>query len=248
MATCVFEHSDRTGIDRLGEVLRDHGQKLEIIRAHREEPIPVDLDGIDAIVICGGPQSPDDDSLPWLKKEMDLLRLAHGASLPIVGICLGCQILARALGGEVALLEDGVEWGFHEIELTPAGREDPLFAGLPWRSMQLSAHRYHVKTSPPAARVLASSKRTPIQAWGLGLRTYGMQYHPEAYPETVERWADDEPETLEEAGLTREQLRRQVEEHYPTFARLAQRLFESMALMLMPVDRRYVGAIRDLHH
>jgi GMP synthase-like glutamine amidotransferase len=248
MATFIFEHSDRTGAERLGEVLRDHGQKLQIIRAHRDEAIPTDLDGIDAIVICGGPQSPVDDSLPWLKKEMDLLRLAHGASLPIVGICLGCQVVARALGGEVALLDGGVEWGFHEVTLTPAGREDPLFAGLPWRSMQISAHSYHVQTAPPGARVLASSQRTPIQAWGLGLRTYGIQYHPEAYPETVERWADDEPETLEEAGLTREQLRRQVEEHYPAFARLAQRLFDAMALLLMPLDRRYVGAIKDLHH
>jgi GMP synthase (glutamine-hydrolysing) len=248
MATCVFEHSDLTGVDRLGEVLRDHGQKLEIIRAHHDEPIPVDLDGIDAIVICGGPQSPLDDSLPWLKKEIDLLRLANGTSLPIVGICLGCQVLARALGGEVALLDAGVEWGFHEVTLSPAGREDPLFAGLPWRSMQLSAHRYHVKTAPPGARVLASSRHTPIQAWALGLRTYGIQYHPEAYRETVERWADDEPGTLEEVGLTRQQLHRQVEEHYLTFARLARRLFESMALMLMPVDRRYVGAIKDLHH
>jgi GMP synthase (glutamine-hydrolysing) len=248
MATFIIEHSDRTGSDRLGEVLRDHGHRLEVIGAHRGEAIPTDLDDIDAIITCGGPQSPLDDDLPWLRPEMGLLRLAHEAARPVVGICLGCQILARALGGEVAPLECGIEWGFHELTLSGAGREDPLFAGIAWRSMQLHAHRFQVKTAPPGARVLASSMRTPIQAWGLGLRTYGIQYHPEAYARTIEAWADEEPQALEEAGLRRQQLADQIAEHYDAFARLADRLFNSMALLLMPLDRRYAGAIKDLHH
>ena len=127
----------------------------------------------------------------------------------------------------------------------PAG---PLFAGIAWRSIQLHWHRYQVTTVPPGGRVLAFSELTKVQAWALGLRTYGIQYHPETFPETLERWADDEPEGLLQGGLTRSQLRASTEEHYPTSARLADRLFESMALLVMPLDRRYAGIVKDLHH
>jgi GMP synthase (glutamine-hydrolysing) len=251
MATLVIEHSDVTGSDRLGEILRDHAHRLVVIKAHQGEAIPADLDGIDALVSCGGPQSPLDDSLDWLEPEMNLLRLAHEAELPVVGLCLGCQLLARALGGEVAPLDaaDGptIEAGWHPVKLSPVGREDPIYVGIAWESMQLHWHRFHVTTPPPGARVLASSARTPVQAWTLGLRTYGLQYHPESFAHTLEAWADDDPAALEEAGITREQLRADTEQHYPAFERLAKRLFEAMTLLLMPVDRRY-GLVKDLHH
>jgi GMP synthase (glutamine-hydrolysing) len=251
MATLILEHSDVTGSDRFGEILRDHAHRLNVIQAHRGEAIPTGLEGVDAVVCCGGPQSPLDDELDWLGPEMNLLRLAHEAELPVVGLCLGCQLLARALGGEVRQFDssDGatIEAGWHEVKLTPVGREDPIFAGIAWNSMQLHWHRFHVVRPPEGARVLASSALTPVQAWALGLRTYGIQYHPESFPHTIESWADDDPAALEEAGLTRSQLRADTEKHYPHFARLAQRLFESMMLLMMPVDRRY-GLVKDLHH
>jgi len=270
MATLIIEHSDSAGSGRFGEVLRDHGHRLEIVRVRRGDAIPADLAGIDAIVACGGPQSPTDDTHSWLAPEMDLLRMAHETSLPVLGLCLGCQVLARALGGDVGPLEpqdlqhhrddaarptpaateppeSGVECGWHEVTLTAVGREDPIFAGISWKSMQMHWHRYHVTTPPPGARLLARSAATPVQAWSLGLRTYGIQYHPEAYVQTIERWTDEEPETLEQVGLTREVLCRDTDRYYPVFARLARRLFESMALLLMPLDRRY-GIAKEIHH
>ena len=245
MATLILEHSDLAGSGRLGEVLRDHGHRLKVVRAHRGDPVPDDLDGIDAIVSCGGAPAPDDDSIEWIGQEMDLLRAAHAAALPIVGICMGCQVLARALGGEVAKLEAGIDCGWTEVRLTPVGREDPVFAGIAWKGMQISWHRYHVSKPPDGARVLASSARTPVEAWALGLRAYGFQYHPEATPDVLESWADDEPQALEEAGITRERLREETRKHYATSARLAERLFGTIALCVMPLDRRYAGAGHD---
>ena len=248
MAILVFEHSSRTGVQRLGAKLRHYGHRLRYVRRHLDEPIPADLDDIDGIICCGGTQSANDDSLPWLKPEMHLLKQAHEREMPVVGLCLGSQILARALGGEVSTLGDGPEVGWHEVKLTPAGREDPLHAGIAWTSMQAHYHHDGVSELPPGARLLASSQRCKVQTWALGLRTYGFQYHPEIELETMDLFAQEDPEALAAAGLTRDELRSQTETHFPACARLTDRLFENIALLLMPVERRYMGLVRDLHH
>ena len=248
MATLVIEHSDTTGSDRLGEILRDHGHPLKVVQVHRGEALPPDLDDIDSIVACGGPQSPLDDNLPWIDQEIELLRMAHETDRSIVGLCLGCQLLARALGGEVSPLENGIEWGWHEVSLTPVGREDPVYSGIAWKSMQLHAHRFHVSQPPAGARVLARSEITPVQAWASGLRTYGFQYHPESYRSTIEAWMAQDPQDVQEVGLTPDEVRQRTDEHFPAFERLAERLFRQVALILMPVDRRFAGLAKDLYH
>ena len=256
MAVIILEHSPLTGALRLGEKLLGYGQHLQVIKLHEGHRLPDDLKEVDGVIAAGGPQSPADDSVPWLADEMALLRAAHEAQLPVVGLCFGCQILGRALGGEVGPLGGGesdessstIELGWHEVRLTPASREDPIYAGIAWQSQQLHWHRYQLTELPPGARLLASSKLCRVQAWALGLRTYGFQYHPEVYPETIESWTDDGPQDLAEAGITRDELKRQTEKQYPGFARLADRLFERISLVLMASDRRYAGLTKDLHH
>lgn len=247
MAILVLEHSDRTGAMRLGRTLRNYGHRIRTVSLHRGEAIPVDLDDVDGIITCGGPQSAYDDSLPWLEPQMELLRAAHAADMPMVGLCLGCQILARALGGGVTRM-DRPEIGWHEVKLTPVGREDPMFAGIAWDSMQAHWHNDHVSKLPPGARLLASSERCKVQAWGLGLRTYAFQYHPEIEPGTMDAFISDEPDALSRAAISADELRRETERRYPAFQRLSDRLFESIALFLMPVDRRFRGLVKDLHH
>ncbi len=248
MAILVFEHTTRTGIQRLGRTLSHYGHRLRLVRRHLNDPIPADLDDIDGIVSCGGPQSANDDSLPWLEPEMALMRQAHEREMPVVGLCLGSQILARALGGEVDTMSDGPEVGWHEVALTPVGREDPIHAGIPWRSIQAHFHYDCVTELPPGAKLLASSDCCKVQAWTAGLRTYAFQYHPEIDFETMDSVAEDDPELLSKTGIAREQLRQETDAHYPAFERLTNRLFENIALLLMPVDRRYRGLVKDLHH
>jgi GMP synthase (glutamine-hydrolysing) len=243
----VFEHSPSTGALRLGEVLRDYGHRLRFVSLHRDEPVPADLDDVDGVVTTGGPQSPSGDE-PWIEAELRYLREAHEAGLPVVGICLGNQLLARALGGEVGPLDGGIELGWHDVTLTPVGAEDPLHAGIPWTSLQVHWHSHQVTEVPAGARVIAASGRCAVQAWALGLRTYGIQYHPEVFPQTLETWAAEEPAALDEAGIKLDLLRSQTKEFYPPFARLRDRLFESMALFLLPADRRNQGLVKDLHH
>ncbi len=250
MAIIVLEHSESAGCRRLGATLRDHGHRLRVIEVHDSGSVPVGLHDVDGVISCGGPQSLQANA-PWLDREMDLLRAAHAAALPVVGICLGSQILGQALGGEVGRVEGGdggIELGWHEVCLTEVGREDPILSGQPWRSMQVHWHREHLQTPPPGGRVLACSQRSPVQAWALGLRTYGFQYHPEVDETSVECWAAQEPQALQEARITIERLREETRCYYPAFKRLSDRLLELIALYLMPADRRIAGLARDLHH
>ncbi|MCI0365351.1 MAG: type 1 glutamine amidotransferase [Phycisphaerales bacterium] len=248
MSILIFEHSDSAGSERLGETLRDYGHRLNVLRLHDGDDVPPDLDNVDGIITCGGPQSAYDDSIAWLAPQMSLLRQARQIDMPIVGLCLGSQILARALGGVVEKLPGGIEFGWHQVTLNALGREDVIHTGIAWTSLQFQHHRDHVSKLPPGGRLLSSSARCKGQAWSHGLRTYGFQYHPEITIETIERWVQEEPEALQEAGITPDQLPQQTERFYPAFARLADRLFESIALFLMPVDRRYQGLVKDLHY
>ncbi len=247
MALVILQHGPTAGAMRLGATLRDYGHRLRVIELHAGEPVPRNLDDTDGILSTGGPMSANAES-PWIEPELELLARADEASLPVIGLCLGSQVLARALGGQVAPMEGGIELGWHEVTLTPVGAEDPLHAGIAWTSMQFHWHSDHVSVAPEGARVLAKSAGCPIQAWARGLRTYGFQYHPEVYADTVETWAAEHPEDLVQAGVTLDDLRAQTRTHFDVFERLSRRLFESIALLLMPSDRRYQGLVKDLHH
>ncbi len=247
MAIVILEHSPSTGAMRLAAALRDYGHRLRVIKLHAGAAVPADLDDTDGIVSTGGTYSAN-GSEPWMEPEMKLLAMADETQLPVIGICLGSQLLARALGGEVGPMEGGIELGWHEVALTPAGAEDPLHAGIAWTSMQFHWHQDQVTKVPDGARVLATSQRCQAQAWACGLRTYGFQYHPEVYADTAAAWAARHPDDLLKAGITLEELKTRTAEHYRVFERLSCRLFESIAMLLAPSDRRYQGLVKDLHH
>lgn len=246
MSILVVEHSPNFGAGILGRTLRDFGHRLHIVRADRGDPLPPDLDGLSGIVSCGGPQSAY-GSEPWLAREIALLRDAHGAGVPVVGLCLGAQLLAAALGGEVRKSATP-EVGWFEVGLTAIGREDPLYAGIAWKSMQFCWHFDEVASLPEGARVLASSERCGVQSFAVGLFSYGFQYHFEWDRAIIELELRECAEELRAAGANENAIRLGLESHGPAAERLARRLAESIALLLMPVDRVNRGVPRDLHH
>lgn len=248
MAMLVLQHSDTANAGRLTAMLRDGGHRLRVLDVHRGDALPPDLDDVDGIISCGGYPSANDNSLPWLSREMELLQEAHQAEIPVLGLCLGCQILARALGGEVADLDSGIELGWHPVQLTHAGMNDPVHAGVGWSTVMFHWHREQVVKLPQGANALAKSARTAVQSWSLGLRTYAFQYHPEVVPEDIARWSEESPDDLSEAGMTAEELLLQAETHYAAFHRVSMRIFEQFALLVAPVDRRFAGLAKDLHH
>ncbi|MEM1072479.1 MAG: type 1 glutamine amidotransferase [Planctomycetota bacterium] len=233
----VLQHGP-IGAVRLGATLRDHGFKLDIRRvAHptSPDPVPGDLDDVHAIVTLGGPQSAATDSFGWMDREMELLRAAHEAELPVVGICLGHQLIAKALGGSVERMETP-EWGFGKVSLPVPAQTESLLAGIPWDSMQFQTHHDHVTELPPGAVCLGSSQACPVQIFKAGHRTLGFQFHLEVDVEAIRRFASMEPELMAAAGVSEADIEAQVQQHYARFAQIADRLCVNMATFLFPFD------------
>ncbi len=240
MPIIVFQHFDQGLPGRLGLTLRDHGFKLDIRRLDHGDPIPVDYDDVDAVVSLGGPQNVG-ESHAWMQPEMDYLKGAHARALPIVGICLGHQMIAAALGGKVSRMA-APELGLVDVNITPPGQTDAVLAGIAWRSPQFQSHACEVTELPPDSVVLASSARCKVQAFRAGMRTYGFQYHFELDRESCNEYMAMESQAdLAAAGVTMEGYRLSMDKSYEMFARLADRLCVNLATLLIPRVASKVG-------
>lgn len=152
-----------------------------------EGPLPEPVSAYDAaIAFGGGMQADEDDRYMWLRPSVEILAQALQARVPMLGLCLGGQMLARAAGGAVGPAPQA-ECGFDQVQLTDAGEEDPLFAGQPRTLRVFQWHSYSFDL-PPKATALA---RSPVclQAFRVGDRAWGLQWHPEVTAETVLDWA-----------------------------------------------------------
>lgn len=250
MAIIVLQHSDLGGPGRLGMTLRDHGHRLDIRRPDKagDGAIPADFDNVDGVVALGGPQDVDGDRSrwPWMTREMEFLAEAHARQLPVIGLCLGHQMLAAALGGEIAPMP-APECGFCDLDITPPGQIDPILAGLRWRSPQFQSHAREVAKAPPGASVLASSAKCKVQAMRAGLRTYSFQFHFELDRAGVDAYARHDASTgfLGRAGLNADTVMKQADAQYAVYARLSDRLCVNLATHLMPPGLR-VGLGPDM--
>ncbi|MEP7175377.1 MAG: type 1 glutamine amidotransferase [Gemmatimonadales bacterium] len=188
MRIVVFQHlaCEHPGIWR--DFLREDGADVTTVELDEGDALPA-LDGTDALLVFGGPMNVDEhDRFPWLAGETVAIREAALGGLPILGVCLGAQLLARALGARVTR-NPAPEVGLLEIGLTDAGAADPLFTGWP---RQVPVVQWHSDTFalPEAATLLATSPACRHQAFRYGPRAYGLQFHPEVTADMVEEWAE----------------------------------------------------------
>jgi len=235
----VLQHHPLEHPGSLRACLAERGIAWRAVRLDAGEEVPP-LAGYDALWVMGGPQDVwQEGRYPWLGPEKVAIREAVERGMPYLGVCLGHQLLADALGGEVAPMTSGAEIGVREVELTAAGESDPLLGGAGPRLACLQWHAAEVTCAPAGAAILARSPASAIQAIRVGERAYGLQFHVEATEETVPDWAGIPayrralerglgPGELE--GFEAEAKRRAGE-----FARSARRLFERfLALMGAP--------------
>ncbi|MEU4291591.1 type 1 glutamine amidotransferase [Kribbella sp. NPDC026596] len=195
----IIENDPGSGPGRLLDWLGARGFSPVIVRAWADEPIPHRADGHAALILLGGGLLPDaDDTSPWLKAERELLRATteHGR-VPVLGICLGAQLLAHTFGGEVRGKYGLPEKGVTELHLLPGATEDPLLAGLPATVRAIESHQDQITRLPADAVPLMSSERCPHQMLRIG-RSWGVQFHPEVGADRVRRW---DPERLRSLGF-----------------------------------------------
>ncbi|WP_182111301.1 MULTISPECIES: type 1 glutamine amidotransferase [unclassified Actinotalea] len=178
----VLQHAPWEGPGLVARVLGDHQRTTRIVldEEHPDLPAPADLAGV---VVMGGPMSADDDErYPGLRAERRLLADAVDADVPVLGICLGMQLLARALGAPVHRAH-GTEIGFAPVEVV---EHDPVLAPLGQRPTVLHWHS-DAADLPTGATLLASTPATPVQAFRAG-SALGLQFHLEVDADLLRTW------------------------------------------------------------
>jgi GMP synthase (glutamine-hydrolysing) len=184
MRVLVFRHVPFEGLGLIAPVLAARHIEVDYADLYKAGAAVPDITGYDALIFLGGPMSVNDD-LPYLGTEMELIRQAMARRQPILGICLGAQLIARALGATVRR-NSAREIGWFDLRFTAAGGADRLFHGL---SAETVFH-WHGETFdlPPGAELLASSDLCRNQAFRIGETVYALQFHLEVTPEIIADW------------------------------------------------------------
>lgn len=241
MRVLILQHiaCEHPGV--FSKVLDDQGVERVAVELDAGEPLP-DWRRFDAVVAMGGPMSAGDErELSWLIAEKRLIRDAVRARTPFLGVCLGVQLLASALGARVMPDPGGPEVGLLPVDLTSEGERDPLFTGL---ERPLVVLQWHGDTFelPEDGVLLARSAHTEHQAFRWGDRAYGVQFHVEVTGAMAREWGEV-PAYRESLASTLgaeagERLLFDVAERAPAMGDQARRLFANWLALARPPDGR----------
>jgi GMP synthase-like glutamine amidotransferase len=188
MRILVFQHVDVEHPGVFRDLWKEAGHAWTAVELDAGDPIS-DLDPFDLLVVMGGPMDVwEENAHPWLTAEKAAIRTwVRDLGRPFLGVCLGHQLLADALGGAVGSMERP-EVGFADVTLTEAGRTDPVLGGGAERFETFQWHGAAVREVPEGAVVLAGNPACPVQAFRWGRHAYGLQYHVEITATTVPDW------------------------------------------------------------
>jgi GMP synthase-like glutamine amidotransferase len=221
----IFRHSNTEGPGYFATFLDSHRVPWRLVKVDAGEQVPADPRGFSGLAFMGGPMSVNDE-LPWIPRVLGLINKAVGENIPVLGHCLGGQLIAKALGGKVtrnAVKEIG--WGAVTVEENAPAREwfgaTREFSGFHWHGETF--------TVPPKATKIAASPYCANQAFALG-KHLGMQCHVEMTPELIRAWCEDwEKELVAKAGpsvQTPQQMVERIEERAQTLNEIAARLYQ----------------------
>lgn len=229
MHLLVLQHA---GVEHPGSFrtfLEEDGHSWDIVELDQGETLP-SIDGYDGLWVMGGPMDVwQEDQHPWLADEKRFIREAVAEKgVPFLGLCLGHQLLAEALGGRVAPSKTP-EIGVMDVQLTEAGATGVIFDGLPEVMKTLQWHSAEITMLPEGATCLATSPDCAVQAMKWETRAYSAQFHLEIEENTVDNWSDipEYRQALENAmgadGVAK--MKAAVDQHIADIQKAAERFY-----------------------
>ncbi|GAA2795183.1 type 1 glutamine amidotransferase [Kitasatospora paracochleata] len=197
----VVQHEDNTGPGLVGEHVERTGVRLELVHPWAGDPMPTALDGYAGLLVLGGsPNCEDDERAPWLPRTRELIRQAVAERLPLLGICLGGQLMTVALGGSVAPRGRVPEVGAVPLRRLAGAVEDPVLGAVPDGAPAAQWHWDEITALPPGAVPLLGGDDSVHQAFRVGPVAWGVQFHPEVLGDVMAEWAESDGPNVKAAG------------------------------------------------
>jgi GMP synthase (glutamine-hydrolysing) len=224
----VLQHHPVENLGAIADALEDAALAWQYVRVFDRAPIPSDMKGAGGLIVMGGPETVYQlDRYPYLRDEMRLLESALRDNKPILGICLGAQLLAAVLGATVKRGEYR-EIGWYPVRLAEAAHDDRLMRGLPVEFMAAHWHS-DVFELPSGAAALASSAKTAIQAFRHGEKAYGLLFHAEITEERLGKLVSEFGEDLKRVGVDGDSYLAHAPEYLPALSEIGATIFSRWA-------------------
>ena len=237
----VIEHETDCPPAWMGEWLEGAGVRLDVRRPYAGEPLPEDLDGHSGLMVLGGSMGADRRRPLVARSDKELVRLAAARRVPTLGICLGHQLCAVALGGAIVVNPRGQQVGVLDVGWLGSAAEDPLMRDLPRPAGAVQWNNDVVARPPDGTVALAATPTGELQAARFAPTVWGVQWHPEAGEEIISRWVtDDERLTAAARGIDLDAYLRDVGKATGQLRATWVRLAESFAGLLRDAEVRTV--------
>ncbi len=220
-------HAPTETVGLIGDVLKQLKLNFKEIRLNGGQSLPKNTDEIDALIVMGGPMNVDETKkYPFLADEVKLIQKLIKEKKPVLGICLGAQLIAKALGSKVYPNKNGREVGWKPLELSMNGIMDPLFKEFPNNTKVLHWHG-DTFDIPKGATHLASTEKCQNQAFRYGENVYALQFHLEATPDMVMNWLESDGEYVKGAKENPYKIEDETTETYEELKPVAVKFIKS---------------------
>lgn len=225
---CSIHHIACETLGMIAVALKRDNIDVQSVRTFQGQMVPKDIDQYDGLIVMGGPMGVHEQNRhPHLRDEIRLIEQALWADKPILGVCLGSQLLAAALGAQV-YPGPRKEIGWFPITLSEAAVQDPLWTGIPHQFTALNWHG-DVFDLPVGAVSLASSQLTEHQAFRFGTNACGILFHMEATPPMIGDWVATFADELQEADVDGSAIIAAAPEHLPALDKIGGLFFHRWA-------------------
>ena len=241
----VFQHVPHEPLGELNTLIREHRHRIRYVNFWRDPEVIPSIEGYQALIILGGPMNVDEiDKHPFLETELNVIREAIELDIPILGICLGAQLMAKALGGHVYPAATK-EIGWYPLHTTSNGLNDNLIQHFQSLQMIFQWHGYTFDLpDDPKVDVLVRGEHCANQAFRYGKQAYGFQFHLEVDRPLIDRWLSLPIHEAELNSNDPEQhraiIRQETQKYLSHSQSLADKIFSAFLDLIPRVDRHVI--------